>query len=63
MATEEKIENGKSDEELEKEIMESAEAKNEEEVKDDIPAYCVGKPYGGRKVCYLGYDSAYEKNE
>ena len=35
MANEEKIENGKSDEELEKEIMESAEAKNEEEVKDD----------------------------
>ena len=34
-----------------------------EEVKDDIPAYCVGKPYGGKKVCYLGYDSAYEKNE
>ena len=35
MAKDEKIENGKSDEELEKEIMESAEAKNEEEVKDD----------------------------
>ena len=35
MAKNEKIENGKSDEELEKEIMESAEAKNEEEVKDD----------------------------
>ena len=35
MAKDEKVENGKSDEELEKEIMESAEAKNEEEVKDD----------------------------
>ena len=35
MAKDEKIENGKSDEELEKEIMESAEAKNEEEVKND----------------------------
>ena len=34
-----------------------------DEKKEDIPAYCVGKPYGGKKVCYLGYDSAYEKTE
>ena len=35
------------------------EDEKKEEPKEEIPAYCVGKPYGGKKVCYLDYGNAY----
>jgi thioredoxin-like negative regulator of GroEL len=35
----------------------------EEKPEENIPAYSVGRPYGAKKVCYLNYDSAYDKDD
>ena len=63
MATEEKIENGKSDEELEKEIMESAEAKNEEEVKDDTENMEEAKKSDDKKAKAEKHEEEYEDED
>jgi hypothetical protein len=63
MANEEKIENGKSDEELEKEIMESAEAKNEEEVKDDTENMEEAKKSDDKKAKAEKHEEEYEDEE
>ena len=63
MANEEKIENGKSDEELEKEIMESAEAKNEEEVKDDTENMEEAKKSDDKKAKAEKHEEEYEDED
>ena len=63
MAKDEKIENGKSDEELEKEIMESAEAKNEEEVKDDTENMEEAKKSDDKKAKAEKHEEEYEDEE
>ena len=63
MAKDEKIENGKSDEELEKEIMESAEAKNEEEVKDDTENMEEAKKSDDKKAKAEKHEEEYEDDE
>ena len=63
MAKDEKVENGKSDEELEKEIMESAEAKNEEEVKDDTENMEEAKKSDDKKAKAEKHEEEYEDEE
>ena len=63
MAKDEKIENGKSDEELEKEIMESAEAKNEEEVKDDTENMEEAKKSDDKKAKAEKHEEEYEDED
>ena len=63
MAKDEKIENGKSDEELEKEIMESAEAKNDEEVKDDTENMEEAKKSDDKKAKAEKHEEEYEDED
>ena len=63
MAKDEKVENGKSDEELEKEIMESAEAKNEEEVKDDTENMEEAKKSDDKKAKAEKHEEEYEDED